>query len=116
MPEETKDASKKSGSQKSTYSHNSSNFLVMEAGYQNNSGLQQLAANPMTNTRNRFVGRFYLYPPLPGTTQTKPVIGMEYSGGIAGGPKVVQIFFGLNLNPSKLIQNNKASDASLTSR
>ena len=74
----------------------------------------QLAANPQTSTRNRFIGRFSLYPPLPGTTQTKPVIGMEYSGGIDGGPKVVQIFLGLNLNPAKLIQNNKASSATLT--
>ena len=94
-----------------TYSHNTSDFLVMEAGYQNNSGLQQLAANPQTSTRNRFVGRFYLYPPLPGTTQTKPMVGMEYSGGINGGPKVVQIFFGVNLNPVKLAQNNTSSNA-----
>jgi hypothetical protein len=82
---------------------NVSNLLTVEAGYQNNSGLQQLiAANPSIATRNRFVGRFYLNPELPNASHTKITIGMEYSGGLAGGPKVVQIFFGTNLNPAKL--------------
>jgi hypothetical protein len=82
---------------------NASSLLVIEAGYQNNSGLAQLASNPQTNTRNRFVGRFYLYPELPGGTHTKGVIGMEYSGGIGGGPAVIQIYWGTNLNPAKLL-------------
>jgi hypothetical protein len=82
---------------------NVSNLLTVEAGYQNNSGLQQLiAANPSIATRNRFVGRFYLNPELPNAGHTKITIGMEYSGGLAGGPKVVQLFFGTNLNPGKL--------------
>jgi hypothetical protein len=81
---------------------NSSSLILIEAGYQYNSGLAQLASNPQTNTKNRFVGRFYLYPEIPGPTHTKGVIGMEYSGGIAGGPKVIQIFWGTNLNPVKL--------------
>jgi hypothetical protein len=94
------------------YKHNPSDLLVIEAGYQNNSGLQQLAANPQTSTRNRFVGRFYAYPELPGPTHTKILVGMEYSGGINGGPKVVQIFFGTNVNPAKLFQSSKASNNS----
>ncbi len=82
---------------------NVSNLLTVEAGYQNNSGLQQLiAANPSIATRNRFVGRFYINPELPNAGHTKITIGMEYSGGLDGGPKVVQIFFGTNLNPGKL--------------
>jgi len=85
-------------------SQNVSDLLLIEAGYQYNSGLQGLAGNPLTNTRERFVGRFYLYPPeLPGGTHTKAVVGLEYSGGIHGGPKVLQIFWGTNLNPSKLV-------------
>src|SRR5580693_4453912 len=84
-------------------SQNVSNLLLIEAGYQYNSGMQGLSGNPMANTRQRFVGRFYLYPPeLPGGTHTKAVVGLEYSGGINGGPKVIQIFWGTNLNPSKL--------------
>lgn len=84
--------------------HNVSDLLVLEAGYQNNSGLQHLiASNPQAATRNRFVGRFYAYPELPGPTHTKILVGMEYSGGIDGGPKVIQLFWGTNLNPAKLI-------------
>jgi hypothetical protein len=29
---------------------------------------------------------------------------MEYSGGINGGPHVIQLFFGTNLNPAKLFK------------
>jgi hypothetical protein len=84
--------------------HNVSDLLVIEAGYQNNSGLQQLIpSSPQTSTRNRFVGRFYAYPELPGPTHTKILVGMEYSGGIDGGPKVIQLFWGTNLNPAKLL-------------
>jgi hypothetical protein len=88
--------------------HNVSNFAVLEAGYQNNSGLQQLMPNsPQISTRNRFIGRFYLYPPLPaGSKQTKITLGMEFNGGIGGGPKIVQIFFGTNINPAKLFGSN----------
>src|SRR5580658_4024758 len=87
-----------------TSSQNVSNLLLIEAGYQYNSGLQGLAGNPMTDTRGRFVGRFYLFPPeLPGGTHSKAVVGLEYSGGINGGPKVLQVFWGTNLNPSKLV-------------
>jgi hypothetical protein len=84
--------------------HNVSNLLSLEVGYQNNSGLQQLnAPGPQTGTRNRFVGRFYINPELPSAGHTKITIGMEYSGGIDGrGPKIVQLFFGTNLNPAKL--------------
>jgi hypothetical protein len=87
--------------------HNVSNFAVLEAGYQNNSGLQQLmTTSPQTSTRNRFIGRFYLYPPLPSAAkQTKLTMGMEYSGGINGGPKIVQIFFGTNVTPAKLFSS-----------
>jgi hypothetical protein len=78
---------------------NVSNLLVIEAGYQNNSGLQQLS-------RNRWVGRFYAYPEISSTNHTKILVGMEYSGGIDGGPKIVQVFFGTNLNPAKLLHPN----------
>jgi hypothetical protein len=79
--------------------HNVSNLLVIEAGYQNNSGLQQL-------TRNRLVGRFYAYPEISSTNHTKLLVGMEYSAGIAGGAKIIQVFFGTNLNPAKLLHPN----------
>ena len=83
---------------------NTSNLLVFEAGYQNNRGLQQLAANPMTNTRNRYVARFYVNPEIIKSNHTQLTMGMEYSGGIDGGPHVVQLFFGTNLNPAKLFK------------
>jgi hypothetical protein len=84
---------------------NESDLLLVEFGYQYNSGLQQLVAtNPRMDTRQRYVGRFYLYPEIPnGKTHTKGVVGLEFSGGINGGPKVVQVFWGLNLNPTKLL-------------
>jgi len=75
---------------------NISNLLVIEAGYQNNSGLGQL-------TRNRLVGRFYAYPEISSTNHTKILVGMEYSGGMDGGPKIIQVFFGTNLNPVRLL-------------
>ena len=82
---------------------NVSNLVVLEAGYQNNSGLQQLiTTSPQTNTRNRFVGRLYLTPEVNASTHTTVTIGFEYSGGIDGGPKIIQLFFGGNLNPMKL--------------
>jgi hypothetical protein len=85
---------------------NTSTLLLIEGGYRNDRGLQQLiGGSPQTNTRNRYVGRFYLYPELPNTKHTRVAIGMEYSGGMDGGPHVVQIFFGTNLNPSKLFSN-----------
>jgi len=87
------------------YNHNVSNLLLLEAGYQNNSALQGLAANPTTSTRNRFVLRFSAYPEIPGTNHTKALVGFEYSGGINGGAKVAQIFFGGNLNLPKLFQS-----------
>jgi hypothetical protein len=80
---------------------NSSSLLVFEGGFQNNRGLQGLAAG-QTSTRNRYVGRFYLNPEISSTNHTKITVGMEYSGGIDGGPHVIQIFFGTNLNPAKL--------------
>jgi hypothetical protein len=79
---------------------NSSSLLVFEGGYQNNRGLQGLAAG--SSTRNRYVGRFYVNPEISSTNHTKITVGMEYSAGINGGPHVVQIFFGTNLNPAKL--------------
>jgi hypothetical protein len=88
---------------------NASSFLIIEGGYQNNRGLAELIGNsPQTNTRNRYVARFYLYPELPNTNHTKITVGMEYTGGIDGGPHTVQIVFGTNLNPAKLF-NNKSS-------
>jgi hypothetical protein len=83
---------------------NTSTLLLIEGGYQNDRGLQQLS-NPQTNTRNRYVGRFYLYPEIPNAKHTRITVGMEYSGGMNGGPHVVQIFFGTSLNPSKLFSN-----------
>jgi hypothetical protein len=82
---------------------NVSNLLVFEAGYQNNRGLQGLSTNSPANTRNRYVARFYVNPELPGTNHTQLAIGVEYSGGIDGGPHVVQLFFGTNVNPAKLL-------------
>lgn len=82
---------------------NASNLLVFEGGYQNNRGLQQLmAADPQLDTRNRYVARFYINPEISSTNHTQLTLGMEYSGGINGGPHVLQLFFGTNLNPSKL--------------
>jgi hypothetical protein len=75
---------------------NVSNLLVIEAGYQNNSGLEELE-------RNRLVGRFYAYPEVSSTNHTKILIGVEYSAGIHGGPKIIQIFLGTSLNPVKLL-------------
>ena len=69
---------------------------MIEAGYQNNSGLQELG-------RNRLVGRFYAYPEISSANHTKILVGMEYSGGIGGGAKIIQVFFGTNLNPVKLL-------------
>ncbi len=91
---------------KAAYS-NVSDFFVIEAGYQYNSGLQQLAANSQANTKQRFVGRLYLYPEISSTNHTKGLIGVEYSAGVNGGPKVVQVFFGLNANPLKLFAGSK---------
>jgi len=83
-------------------SENVSNFLVVEGGYQNNSGLTHLVAtSPQMDTRNRFVGRLSLYPEIPGTSHTKGLVGFEYSAGFGGGPKIVQLFFGLNANALK---------------
>ncbi len=78
---------------------NVSNLLVMEAGYQNNSGLGPLA-------RNRLVGRFYAYPEISSTNHTKILVGLEYSAGIHGGPKIIQVFLGTSLNPVKLFHPN----------
>jgi len=89
---------------KPSYS-NSSSLLMVEAGYQYNTGLQQLAQNQQTNTKQRFVGRVYLTPEIPNTNHTRPLIGFEYSSGLNGGPKVVQIFFGMNVNALKLFTN-----------
>jgi hypothetical protein len=88
---------------------NVSHLLVIEGGYQNNSGLQQLiAGSPQTNTRDRVVGRFYLTPELPGNSKhTTITLGMEYSRGMNGGPKIVQVFVGTNLNPAKLFSSTQ---------
>ncbi len=86
---------------------NVSNLLSMEAGYQDNSGLQQLIpGNPQIDTRIRFVGRLSLSPELPNSSHTKVTLGIEYSGGLNGGPKIVQIFAGTNLNPAKIFSNS----------
>jgi hypothetical protein len=86
---------------------NSSPLLVIEGGYQNNRGLQQLLpASPQSSTRNRYVGRFSFNYEVNKTNHSKVSVGMEYSGGIDGGPHVVQIFIGGNLNPAKLFGKN----------
>jgi len=86
---------------------NASNLLVFEGGYQNNRGLQGLMpGNPQLDTRNRYVARFYVNPEISSTNHTQITIGMEYSGGINGGPHVVQLFFGTNLNPAKLFKGS----------
>ena len=77
---------------------------MIEAGYQNNSGLMHLIPNSSVNTRNRFVGRFYAYPEIDSKTHTKVLFGLEYNGGINGGPRDIKIFYGFNLDPSKLIK------------
>jgi hypothetical protein len=94
------------------YNHNVSDFIVIEAGYQNNSGLQGLiTTGPSANTRNRFVGRFYAYPEISSTSHTKLLVGMEFSSGINGGPKVVQLVLGTNVNPAKLFHPDVPSAA-----
>jgi hypothetical protein len=87
--------------------HNSSSLLAFEAGYQNNRGLAQLSAtNPQMNTRDRYVLRFTASPTISNSNQTQITLGMEYSGGVNGGPHVIQLFFGTTLNPPKLFNNN----------
>lgn len=82
---------------------NVSDLLTIEAGYQDNSGLAQLIpASPQTNTRIRFLGRVSLNPEIPNSSHTQLTLGMEFSGGLNGGPKIVQIFAGTNLNPAKI--------------
>jgi hypothetical protein len=84
---------------------NVSDLLIIEAGYQVDTGLTQLnPTNPQASTRGRIVGRFYAYPELPGPTHTKILVGMEYSGGIHGGPQVIQLFWGTSLNLATLIK------------
>jgi hypothetical protein len=90
---------------------NVSNLLRLEAGYQDNSGLQQLIpGSPQIETRIRFVGRLWLSPELPNSSHTKVTLGLEYSGGLNGGPKIVQIFAGTNLNPAKIFSNPANTD------
>jgi hypothetical protein len=84
---------------------NSSPLLVIEGGYQNNRGLSQLLPASSQSTRNRYVGRFSFNYEVPGTKHSKISFGMEYSGGLNGGPHVVQLFIGGNLNPAKLFKN-----------
>jgi len=82
---------------------NASDLLVIEGGFQNNRGLQQLmTSNLQTDTRNRYVARFSVHPEIIASSHTQLTMGMEYSAGINGGPHVVQLFFGTNLNPAKL--------------
>jgi hypothetical protein len=85
------------------FKKNVEDLLVIEAGYQNNSGLAHLMPNNTVNTRNRFVGRFYAYPEINKTTHTKVLFGVDYDGGINGGLRDIKIFYGFNLDPSKLI-------------
>jgi hypothetical protein len=83
---------------------NTSNLLECDAGYQNNRGLQQLAATTQINTRNRYVARFSVNPEIDVKSHTKLTMGMEYSGGMKGGPHVIQLFFGTNVNVPKLFR------------
>jgi hypothetical protein len=89
----------------STSTNNVSDLLVVEGGFQNNRGLAQLMpSDPQVNTRNRYVARFYIRPELPSTKHTQLTMGLEYSDGINGGPHVVQLFFGTNINPASLFK------------
>ena len=82
---------------------NTSPLLIIEGGYQNNRALQQLLpASPGINTRSRYMGRFTFNWEVSHATHSQISIGMEYSGGIHGGPPVLQLFLGGNLNPAKL--------------
>jgi hypothetical protein len=87
---------------KTKKAQNSSPLLVIEGGYQNNRALQQLLPASPQSTRNRYVGRFTFNYEVSKSTHSQISLGMEYSGGINGGPHVVQIFVGGNLNPAKL--------------
>ena len=100
----TRPASGKNSATKQS-TQNVSNLLVFEGGYQNNRGLQGLSTNSTTDTRNRYVARFYVNPPI-GPKQTKFTMGMEYSAGINGGPHTIQLFFGTNLNVAKLFSKS----------
>jgi hypothetical protein len=89
----------------STSTNNVSDLLVVEGGFQNNRGLSQLmASDAQINTRNRYVARFYVRPELPSMKHTQLTMGIEYSAGINGGPHVVQLFFGTNINPASLFK------------
>lgn len=82
---------------------NTSPLLIIEGGYQNNRALQQLLpATPQISTRSRYMGRFTFNYEVSHTTHSQISLGMEYSGGIHGGPPVLQLFIGGNLNPAKL--------------
>jgi len=82
---------------------NTSPLLIIEGGYQNNRALQQLLpATPGINTRSRYMGRFTFNWEVSHATHSQISLGMEYSGGIHGGPPVLQLFLGGNLNPAKL--------------
>jgi len=82
---------------------NSSPLLIIESGYQNNRALQQLLpASPRINTRSRYMGRFTFNYEVSHSTHSQISLGMEYSGGIHGGPPILQLFVGGNLNPAKL--------------
>jgi hypothetical protein len=90
---------------------NVSDLLRFEAGYQNNRALQGLSTSVgQLDTRNRYVARLYVNPEINKSTHTQLSIGMEYSGGIDGGPHVVQLFFGTNLNLPSLF-SNKSSES-----
>jgi hypothetical protein len=89
------------------FTGNSADFLMVEAGYQNNSGLTHLiASSPQTNIRNRLVGRFYIYPEINSPTRTKLMLGVEYSGGLNGGPRDIRIVYGTTMDPARLIHPN----------
>jgi hypothetical protein len=84
---------------------NTTDLLVIEGGYQNNRGLQQLIpTSPDINTRSRYVARLFINPEVSSKTHSQVTLGVEYSGGINGGPHVVQLFFGTTLNPAKLFK------------
>ena len=86
---------------------NVSDLLVVEGGFQNNRALQQLMSSDVqTDTRNRYVARLYVHPEIPNTKHTQLTMGIEYSGGLNGGPHVVQLFFGTTLNPAKLFKSS----------
>jgi hypothetical protein len=84
---------------------NPDDLLVIEGGYQYNTGLDRLNLNdPLANTRHRFVGRFLANPEINPATHTRVTFGVEYNSGINGGPRDIKLLYGATLDPSALLR------------